>query len=114
MAELDHNLVTAHENDLLEYATQAMLEMPSVRIVGTARKKASVISFLVNGTHPSDIGTLLDMDGIAIRTGHHCTQPLMDRYQIPATARASFAVYNTREEIDFFIKSLQKAIKMFE
>ncbi|MEM0998277.1 MAG: cysteine desulfurase [Bacteroidota bacterium] len=112
--QVGYDLIAAHEADLLEYATERLAELPAVRIIGTAEDKASVISFVVNGAHPSDIGTLLDMDGIAIRTGHHCTQPLMDRFAIPATARASFAMYNTRAEVDAFILSLQKAIKMFE
>ncbi|MEM6271436.1 MAG: cysteine desulfurase [Bacteroidota bacterium] len=112
--QVGYDLIAAHEADLLEYATERLAELPAVRIIGTAEDKASVISFVVNGAHPSDIGTLLDMDGIAIRTGHHCTQPLMDRFAIPATARASFAMYNTRAEVDAFILSLQKAMKMFE
>jgi cysteine desulfurase/selenocysteine lyase len=109
-----YDWIGAQEADLLAYATEQMQALPKLRIVGTSPHKASVISFLVEGSHPSDIGTLLDMDGIAVRTGHHCTQPLMDRYGIPGTARASFAMYNTRAEIDTFMESLHKAIRMFE
>lgn len=112
--EVGYGLVSAHEADLLAYATERMEQIPKVRIIGTAAHKASVISFLVAGSHPSDIGTILDMSGIAVRTGHHCTQPLMDRFGIPGTARASFALYNTRAEIDVFIEKLEKSIRMFE
>lgn len=101
-----------HEKRLLEYATEQILQIEGLRIIGTAKNKSSVISFVVEGIHPYDIGTLIDGDGIAIRTGHHCTQPLMRRFNVPATARASFAFYNTFEEIDIFIKSLKKVIKM--
>ncbi|HHG85976.1 MAG TPA: cysteine desulfurase [Bacteroidetes bacterium] len=111
--EIGYTRIAAHEADLLRYATELILQIPQVRIIGTAAEKASVLSFVVDGAHPSDIGTLLDMDGIAVRTGHHCTQPLMDRFAIPATVRASFAMYNTREEVDIFIASLRKAINMF-
>jgi cysteine desulfurase/selenocysteine lyase len=109
-----YDLIGAHEADLLAYASEKMAQLPQVRIIGTATIKASVISFLVAGSHPSDIGTLLDMSGIAVRTGHHCTQPLMDRYGIPGTVRASFALYNTRAEIDVFIEKLEQSIRMFE
>jgi len=107
------NDIAAHENQLLQYATEQMEEINGIRIIGTAKKKASVISFTVDGIHPYDIGTIIDTDGIAIRTGHHCTQPIMKRYNVPATARASFAFYNTKDEIDVFIKALNKVIKMF-
>ena len=100
------------ENELLSYATEELCKIDKLNIVGTATQKASVISFNFEGIHPFDIGTLLDQMGIAIRTGHHCTQPLMDFYKIPGTARASFAFYNTKEEIEIFIKSLKKVIKM--
>ena len=100
------------ENELLTYATEELCKIDKLNIVGTATQKASVISFNFEGIHPFDIGTLLDQMGIAIRTGHHCTQPLMDFYKIPGTARASFAFYNTKEEIEIFIKSLKKVIKM--
>lgn len=102
-----------HENKLLEYATERMLEIDGVRLIGTAKNKASVISFTVDGIHPYDIGTIIDTDGVALRTGHHCTQPIMKRFNVPATARASFSFYNTIDEIDVFIKALNKVIKMF-
>ncbi len=107
------NDISQYENELLQYATNQMLEINGIRIIGTAKKKASVISFTVDGIHPYDIGTIIDTDGIAIRTGHHCTQPIMKRYNVSATARASFAFYNTKNEIDTFIKALNKVIKMF-
>ena len=107
------NDIANYENELLQYATMQMLEIDEIRIIGTAKKKASVISFTVDGIHPYDLGTIVDTDGIAIRTGHHCTQPIMKRFNVPATARASFAFYNTKDEIDVFIKALHKVIKMF-
>ncbi len=103
-----------YERQLLDFATSLICEIPEVKIIGTARKKASLISFIVDNVHPHDIGTLLDRDGIAIRTGHHCTQPVMQMYNIPATSRASFAFYNTFEEIEFFINSLKKVISRFK
>ena len=104
--------IFAYETKLHDFAFDEMSKIPELRFIGTASKKASVISFLVGETHPFDIGTLLDQLGIAIRTGHHCTQPLMDWYNIPGTARASFCFYNTEEEIEFFIKSLKRCVKM--
>jgi cysteine desulfurase/selenocysteine lyase len=101
-----------HENELLRYATEQLSLIPGLRIIGEAREKISVVSFVIDKLHPQDIGILLDNRGIAVRTGHHCTQPLMDRFCIPGTIRASFAVYNTTEEIDKLVKGLQKAIKM--
>ncbi|MBA3658675.1 MAG: cysteine desulfurase [Gemmatimonadales bacterium] len=98
----------AWEGELLEYATQQIAAVDGVRIIGTARDKASVLSFTMDGVHPHDIGTILDDDGIAIRAGHHCAQPVMRRFRIPATARASFAVYNTMDEVDALIASLQR------
>ena len=100
------------ENDLLHYATEKIASINKIKIFGNAENKASVISFNVNGLHPFDIGTLLDQFGIAIRTGHHCTQPLMNFYNIPGTARISFAFYNQKKEIDYFINSLKRAILM--
>ncbi|PJA95513.1 MAG: cysteine desulfurase CsdA [Ignavibacteriales bacterium CG_4_9_14_3_um_filter_34_10] len=102
-----------HEKKLLEYATQRMLEIDGLKIIGTAKNKTAVISFVIDGLHPYDIGTIVDNDGIAIRTGHHCTQPIMQRFNVSATARASFGIYNTLEEIDIFVESLRKAIKLF-
>jgi len=104
--------ISSLEDELLNYATAKIAELPNLKIFGTADNKASVISFNVDGIHPFDVGTLLDQSGIAIRTGHHCTQPLMNFYKIPGTARASFAFYNTKKEIDIFIEYLMKAIQM--
>lgn len=101
-----------HENDLLIYATTKLEEIPGLRIIGKAREKTSLVSFVVDKVHPQDIGILLDNRGIAVRTGHHCTQPLMDRFGIPGTTRASFAVYNTKDEIDAMVTALQKAINI--
>ena len=106
-----HN-IAAYEHELLTYATQQLLEVPGIRIIGTAADKSSVLSFLVDGTHPYDVGVILDKLGIAVRTGHHCTQPLMDRYGIPGTVRASLAMYNTQEDIDALVAGVQKAASM--
>ena len=105
--------IGAHEHDLLEYATAKIMAIPEVRIIGTAEEKASVVSFVIHNIHPHDIGTILDQQGIAIRTGHHCAQPIMERFGIPATARASFAVYNTRAEIDALVAGIQKVKEVF-
>ncbi len=102
-----------YEDELLNYATEAVKDIPGLKIIGTAAKKCSVLSFVFDNIHPHDIGTFLDFEGIAVRTGHHCTQPVMDRYCIPATTRASFAFYNTKEEIDAFIKALKKVTEVF-
>jgi cysteine desulfurase/selenocysteine lyase len=100
------------ENGLVAYATERLLEIDGLKIVGTADHKASVVSFVVEGTHPSDIGAIIDKLGIAIRTGHHCTQPLMDKFGLPGTCRASFAAYNTLEEIDLLTESVKRAVNM--
>ena len=105
--------VAAYEHELLDYTTAAVSRVPGVRIIGMAREKASVLSFVMEGVHPHDMGTILDQDGIAIRTGHHCAQPLMDRFNVPATARASLAFYNTREEIDALVAGLHKVREVF-
>jgi len=105
--------VAAHEHDLLTYASDAVGSIPGVRLVGTARERAGVLSFVLEGVHPHDLGTVLDREGVAIRTGHHCAQPVMDRFGIDATARASFAVYNTREEIDALVDGILKAREVF-
>ncbi len=105
--------IVAYEDDLLDYATQALLATPKVTLVGTAAQKAGVLSFNVDGVHPHDVGTMLDQDGIAIRTGHHCAQPVMDHFGIPATCRASLAFYNTRAEIDALVVSLRKVQEVF-
>lgn len=102
--------IHTYENELLEYATNELLKIENLKIYGNTNSKVSVISFNVGGIHPFDIGSILDKKGIALRTGHHCTQPIMDFYKIPGTVRASFSFYNTKAEIDFFISSLQKAI----
>ncbi len=111
--QFDRNELIEHENFLLQYGTEQLLQIPGLRIIGTAKEKASVISFVIEGIHPYDIGTIIDTDGIAIRTGHHCTQPIMKRYNLPATARASFAFYNTKEEIDKLVLGIHKVKKMF-
>ena len=105
--------MAAWEHELLTYATGKLQQVPGLRIVGTAREKASVISMLIEGIHPHDVGTILDGEGIAVRTGHHCCQPIMDRLHIPATVRASLAFYNTREEIDALVAALHKVIEVF-
>ena len=105
--------IAAHEHDLLEYGTAALSQIPGVRLIGTAREKAGILSFVVDGVHPHDVGTILDREGVAIRTGHHCCQPLMNRLGVPATARASLALYNTREEIDTFAAGLNKVGEVF-
>ena len=105
--------VAAYEHELLEYATEAVSRLPGVRIVGTARQKASVISFVLDGIHAHDVGTVLDQEGIAVRTGHHCAQPLMERFQVPATARASLAFYNTKEEVDRLAAGIEKVKHIF-
>jgi len=111
--ELGHEAIQSHENDLLQDATGKLNELDAFRPIGTAKHKASVISFLLDGIHPYDLGQLLDVKGIAVRTGHHCTQPIMDFLQIEGTVRASFAVYNTHEEIDVFCEAIQQIIKKF-
>jgi cysteine desulfurase/selenocysteine lyase len=105
--------IAAHEHDLLEYATQLADEVPGLRLIGTARDKTSIFAFLIDGVHPHDVGTILDREGIAIRTGHNCAMPVMDHFRIPATARASFALYNTHEEIDALFAGIHKVMKMF-
>jgi len=100
--------IGAHENELLAYATERIGSLPDIRLIGTAREKAGVLSFLMDDIHPHDIGTILDQEGIAVRTGHHCAQPVMDRFGIPATVRASFAAYNTKKEIDALVRGIEK------
>jgi cysteine desulfurase / selenocysteine lyase len=106
--------IAAYEHELLLYATEALDQIPGLRIVGTAREKAAVLSFVMQGIHPHDIGTVLDHQGIAVRTGHHCAQPVMDRYHIPATTRASLAFYNTPAEIDALVAGLYKVKEVFD
>jgi cysteine desulfurase / selenocysteine lyase len=105
--------IAAHERTLLDYATRVVEEVPGVRLIGTAAERAGVLSFVLDGVHPHDIGTILDGEGVAVRTGHHCCQPVMDRYGVPATARASLAVYNNREDIDALVRGLAKVKEMF-
>jgi cysteine desulfurase/selenocysteine lyase len=105
--------VAAHEHDLLAYGTEQLGQVPGLRLVGTAPEKAAVLSFVIEGLHPHDVGTVLDYEGVAVRTGHHCAQPVMERFGIPATTRASFALYNTRAEIDALVRGLRKAVETF-
>lgn len=110
---LDFDAAFAYEHELLEYATARLADIPGVTIIGTAADKASVLSFTIEGVHPHDIGTILDQQGIAVRAGHHCAQPVMDFFCVPATARASFAFYNTRQEVDKLADAVQKVIEVF-
>lgn len=110
--DIGHDFIEKHERDLLEYATKKMMEIPGMRIFGNSENKVSLVTFLVNDIHPFDLGTMLDQMGIAVRTGHHCTQPIMVRFGIPGAVRASFAFYNTFDEIDQFIEALNKSIKI--
>ena len=112
ISSLGFNTIAVHENNLLEYATKEILKIDGVKIYGTSENKSGIISFNIDGIHPYDIGVLLDKMGIAIRTGHHCTQPIMERFNIPGTSRISLAIYNTIEEIDVCIASIKKAKQM--
>jgi cysteine desulfurase/selenocysteine lyase len=111
---LDFGAVSAYEDELLAYGTKALTSLAGIRMVGTAAQKTSVLSFVMENVHPHDIGTILDQEGVAIRTGHHCTQPLMERMGVPATARASLALYNTRDEIDALVRALDKVREIFD
>jgi cysteine desulfurase/selenocysteine lyase len=113
LAGLDRSALVAHEADLVEYASGRLLETPGVQLIGTADHKASVISFVVDGVHPHDVGTVVDQDGVAIRTGHHCAQPVMDFFGVPATARASVAFYNTRADIDALVAAVRRVQRVF-
>ena len=110
---IDREAAHAHEQELLTYATEKLSGIEGVRIIGTAREKASVLAFVIEGIHPHDIGTILDHEGVAIRAGHHCAQPVMQHFGVPATARASFAFYNTKEEVDALARAVQKVIEVF-
>jgi cysteine desulfurase/selenocysteine lyase len=110
---LGRERIAAYERELLEYGTRTLAGVPGLRFVGTAREKAGVISFVLEGVHPHDIGTVLDHEGIAIRTGHHCAQPVMERFGVPATARASLGVYNRPSDLDALAAGLQKVVEMF-
>jgi cysteine desulfurase/selenocysteine lyase len=105
--------IAAHEHALLDYGTALLREIPGLRLVGTSPHKASILGFVLEGVHPHDIGTLLDQEGIAIRAGHHCAQPTMDRYGVPATARASLGPYNDRSDLDALAAGIRKVIEVF-
>lgn len=113
VAALGMEQIAAYEQELLAYGTARLAEMAAVRLIGTARRKGSILSFVMDNAHPHDIGTILDAAGIAVRTGHHCAQPLMERYGVPATVRASLAFYNTKEEIDSLVRGLDRVIEIF-
>jgi cysteine desulfurase/selenocysteine lyase len=114
LESIDMTAAEKHERELAKYAEDILDTFEGLNIIGEAKNKTSVVSFTVDGLHPFDIGTLLDKQGIAVRTGHHCTQPLMDFYKIPGTVRASFAFYNTIQEIDTFVAALEKSIAMLK
>tara|TARA_R110001592_G_scaffold307299_2_gene580939 strand:+ start:473937 stop:475166 length:1230 start_codon:yes stop_codon:yes gene_type:complete len=114
MMEIGHEFIQYHENDLLDYATEKLNTIPGFKAIGQAKNKAGVLSFIVEGMHPYDIGTILDQQGIAVRTGNHCTQPVMDKFCIPGTIRASFAIYNSREDIDKLFIALERAVKLLQ
>jgi len=114
LSELNLEDVQIYEDKLLDYATEKLKSIEGVTFYGTAKQKSGVLSFLIDGLHPYDIGTLLNQQGVAVRTGHHCTQPIMDFYNIPGTIRASFSLYNTKEDVDTFIKALNRAVKMLK
>ncbi|MBI3781176.1 MAG: cysteine desulfurase [candidate division NC10 bacterium] len=113
LTEVGLDKIAAYERGLLAHATDALAAIPGLRIIGTAKEKAGILSFVLDGVHPHDIGTILDQDGIAIRTGHHCAQPVLQRFGVPATARASLAFYNTREEIDALARAIHKVTTLF-
>jgi len=113
LGALGLDAVAAHEHDLLAYATEAVTAIPGVRLIGTAPEKAAILSFTLEGVHPHDIGTVLDHEGVAIRAGHHCAMPVMQRFGVPATARASFGLYNTREDVDALVRGLERVRELF-
>ena len=110
---LGYDRIMAHEQELLDYGSRALSSIEGLQIIGTAAHKSGILSFVLNGVHPHDIGTILDIEGIAVRTGHHCAQPVMDRFQIPATARASLAMYNTKEDIDALVLGIDRVLEVF-
>jgi cysteine desulfurase/selenocysteine lyase len=110
---IGYDNIATHENELLDYGTKVLRAIPNLRLIGTAAEKAPIFSFVLPNIHPHDLGTLVDEDGVAIRTGHHCTQPVMQHFHIPATSRASLAFYNTKEEIDILAHSVKKAMTLF-
>ena len=111
--QLGLDAIAAHEHELLGYASEQLARVPGLRLIGTAREKAAVISFVMEGVHAHDVGTILDQNGIAVRTGHHCAQPVMERYGVPATVRASFALYNTKADADALVRGLGEVRKVF-
>lgn len=113
LSKLGMEKIKAHESELLTYATDAISAMPGIRIIGTAKEKSGVVSFVMDGIHPHDIGTVLDQEGIAVRTGHHCAQPVMERFGVEATVRASFGLYNTKQEVDALVRGIQKVKEVF-
>jgi cysteine desulfurase/selenocysteine lyase len=113
LASLDRGAALAHEDALLDYATARLREIPDLRIIGEARLKTGVLSFLIEGVHAHDAGTILDREGVAVRTGQHCAQPVMDRYGITATIRASLAIYNTRDDVDRLVGALARVREVF-
>ena len=113
VTSIGFDTLAAHEQELLAYATQSVADVPGLRIIGTAREKTSILSFILEGVHPHDIGTILDREGVAIRAGHHCTMPLMERFGVSATARASFALYNTRMEVDKLVAAIHQVNEVF-
>ena len=113
ITQIGFEKIAPHERDLVEYGTGVLSEVPGLRLIGTARNKASILAFVLKGAHPHDVGTIVDMEGVSIRTGHHCTQPVMDRFGVPATARASVAMYNTRDELDQLVRALHRVRETF-
>ena len=113
LEKLDRQTTARHEHELLENARTQLSAIPSIRLIGHAPERAGAVSFLVEGAHPHDVGTILDTEGIAIRVGHHCTQPLMKRFGVPATVRASFSAYNTHEDVDQLVVGLEKTRELF-
>jgi cysteine desulfurase / selenocysteine lyase len=113
LSRIGMDRIAAYEHQLLDYATATLTKVDGVRIIGTAPHKAAVLSFELKGIHPHDIGTILDVEGVAIRTGHHCAMPVMDFFKVPATARASFAFYNTHEEVDRLAAAVKRAQEIF-
>ena len=113
LSSIDLSTIEAYEQSLINYATEQINNLPGIRIIGSAAKKVAVLSFSIDGVHPHDIGTLLNQEGIAVRTGHHCAQPVMQHFKVPATTRASFSFYNSMAEIDTLITGIQKVQKVF-
>ncbi len=113
VTEIGFEAIGAHEHDLLTYATSQVKQIPGLRLIGTAAQRASIVSFVMDGAHPHDIGTILDHQGIAVRAGHHCAMPVMERFGVPATVRASFSLYNDRDDVDALVAGLHKVKELF-